>query len=91
MEKFKQISTDDLLSLLVHEHVKIIDIRSINAYNGWKLRNENRGGHINGARALPVNRINYKEWVDIARYKNINRTNCFDNLIENMKGLIKNL
>ncbi|MCL4497156.1 MAG: hypothetical protein M1467_03490 [Deltaproteobacteria bacterium] len=43
MEKFKQISTDDLLSLLVHEHVKIIDIRSINEYNGWKLRNENRG------------------------------------------------
>ncbi len=49
------------------------------------------GGHIKGARALPVNWINYKEWVDIARYKNINRTNCFDNLIENMKGLIKNL
>ena len=91
MEKFKQILTDDLLSLLVHGHVKIIDIRSINAYNSWKLRNENRGGHIKGARALPVNRINYKEWVDIARYKNINRTNCFDNLIENMKGLIKNL
>ena len=33
---------------------KIIDLRPTAAFNGWRLRNEKRGGHIPGAAALPA-------------------------------------
>ena len=49
----RTISTGEL-STLVHEPgVTIVDVRSIAAYNGWRLRGEPRGGHIPGAVAFP--------------------------------------
>jgi len=38
----KEISTDELISLLGKPETKIIDIRPIDAYNGWCLQNESR-------------------------------------------------
>ncbi len=53
MDQFIELSTQEVLNHLNKSNVKLIDVRSINAYNGWKLKNEARGGHIKGAKSLP--------------------------------------
>ncbi len=68
---FIEISTQELNSVLNNKNVKIIDIRSVNAYNGWKLRKEKRGGHIKGAKSLPLKWSNYIDWIEIVRSKHI--------------------
>lgn len=70
-----EISTQNLFSLLNNKNVKIIDVRSVNAYNGWKLKNEKRGGHIQGAKSLPLKWSNYIDWIEIVRSKHINPEN----------------
>ena len=37
----------------------------------WKLANEARGGHIPGAKMLPVKWTNYIDWIEIVRSKHI--------------------
>ncbi len=49
----------------------LIDIRSVDAYNGWTVTGEPRRGHIRGARSLPFKWLNYIDWIDIARSKGI--------------------
>ncbi len=44
---------------------KIIDIRPIEAYNGWRLLNERRGGHIASAKCLPFKWHKYIDWIEI--------------------------
>lgn len=66
-----QLSTNQLLEFLENENVKIIDARSVNAYNGWKLQSEKRGGHIKGAKSLPVKWTQYIDWIEIVRSKKI--------------------
>jgi len=46
----KEISTAELSENL-HKY-KVIDIRPIDAYNGWKEGGETKGGHIKGAKSL---------------------------------------
>jgi len=54
MSKMKEISTEGLLLLMrSNPHCKIIDVRSVDAYNGWQTIGEVRGGHIQGAKSLP--------------------------------------
>ncbi|AEH60925.1 Rhodanese domain protein [Methanosalsum zhilinae DSM 4017] len=65
----KSISTDELLENL-HRY-KVIDIRSVDAYNGWKENGENRGGHIRSAKSLPYKWVNYIDWIEIVRSKDI--------------------
>jgi thiosulfate/3-mercaptopyruvate sulfurtransferase len=65
------ISTEELLENLENPDFKIIDVRPIDAYNGWKLNNEARGGHIKGARCLPLKWLNYIDWIEIIREKGI--------------------
>ncbi len=67
--QFNEISTKELFSLLNDQNTKIIDVRSINAYNGWKMQNESRGGHIKGAKSLPLKWSNYIDWIEIVRSK----------------------
>ncbi|MBI9052744.1 MAG: sulfurtransferase [Bacteroidales bacterium] len=67
----KETSTQELLSQLKNKNIKIIDVRSVNAYNGWKLKNEKRGGHIQGAKSLPIKWSNYIDWIEIVRSKHI--------------------
>lgn len=74
-ESFNEISTQNLFSLLNNENVKIIDVRSVNAYNGWKLKNEKHGGHIQGAKSLPLKWSNYIDWIEIVRSKHISPEN----------------
>ena len=56
----------------MEEHsVKIIDIRPVEAYNGWKQKGEKRGGHIQGAKSLPFKWAKYIDWIEIVQSKNI--------------------
>jgi molybdopterin synthase sulfurtransferase len=43
----------ELLDRLTDPAIRILDARPLAAYNGWRLRDEARGGHIPGAGALP--------------------------------------
>ena len=71
MEKISKLTTSELVKLLKNKKVKIIDTRPVDAYNGWKLENEKRGGHIKGAKSLPFKWTKYIDWIDIVRSKDI--------------------
>ena len=71
MTKLIELSTNELVRLLDKKDTKIIDARPVDAYNGWKLENENRGGHIKGAKSLPVKWTNYMDWIEIIDSKEI--------------------
>jgi thiosulfate/3-mercaptopyruvate sulfurtransferase len=66
-----EITTKDLNVLLDDSNTRIIDIRPVDAYNGWKLGNELRGGHIRGARSLPHKWSVYMDWIEVVRSKQI--------------------
>jgi 3-mercaptopyruvate sulfurtransferase SseA len=68
---FQPVSTAELQLLLDNANSAIIDIRPVEAYNGWRLGNESRGGHIRGARSLPLKWTNYIDWIEIVRSKGI--------------------
>jgi thiosulfate/3-mercaptopyruvate sulfurtransferase len=65
------IATAYLLSILEDQDVRIIDSRPVDAYNGWQLKGEKRGGHIKGAKSLPLKWTNYMDWIEIVRSKGI--------------------
>ncbi len=67
----KRIDTEDLAAHLDDSAPWLVDIRSADAYNGWRLRGENRGGHIPGARSLPAKWMDYIDWPDIVSSKGI--------------------
>ncbi len=70
-ESVNQLSTNKLLEYVHDKSAVIIDTRTVDAYNGWQLQNENRGGHIKGARSLPAKWCNYIDWIEIVRSKEI--------------------
>ena len=65
------LSTSEVKEFLEAARGFIIDVRAVDAYNGWKLKNEHRGGHIMGARSLPSKWADYMDWIEIVRSKNI--------------------
>ena len=65
------INTEELFSNLNNPLIKIIDIRPIEAYNGWKLHKEKRGGHIPNATSIPLKWASYIDWVEIIKSKEI--------------------
>jgi thiosulfate/3-mercaptopyruvate sulfurtransferase len=67
----KEISGKELQAIIGNPEVRIIDVRPVDAYNGWNLRKEFRGGHIKGAKSLPAKWINYIDWIEIVRSKEI--------------------
>jgi len=68
---FQRISTRELQLQLHNPNTSIIDTRPVEAYNGWRLNNEARGGHIHGARCLPLKWTSYIDWIEIVRSKSI--------------------
>ncbi len=69
------LSTNELKALLDRPDVTLIDLRPVEAYNGWRQRGEPRGGHIQGARSLPAKWTNYLEWLEIVQRKEIDPGN----------------
>jgi 3-mercaptopyruvate sulfurtransferase SseA len=65
------LTTPELRRLLDEPATQLVDIRPIDAYNGWRLRGEPRGGHIKGARTLPFKWSGYLDWIEIVRAKGI--------------------
>jgi molybdopterin synthase sulfurtransferase len=61
----------ELMELVEGRRAQLVDVRPIDAYNGWRLRGEARGGHIPGARALPHKWSGYLDWIEIVRSKGI--------------------
>jgi len=66
-----EISGIELLGMIEKPEVRITDVRPVDAYNGWKLQNESRGGHIKGAKSLPAKWANYIDWIEVVRSKDI--------------------
>ncbi len=66
-----QLSTLQVKKYINDYNSRIIDIRQVDAYNGWKMENEVRGGHIKGAKNLPVKWCNYIDWIEIVHSKGI--------------------
>lgn len=66
-----QITTEELRNKMDDPSSKIIDIRSVDAYNGWQLKNELRGGHIQHAKSLPFKWSKYIDWIEMVRKKQI--------------------
>ncbi len=71
IDTLKEISTKKLKKILDYPAKKIIDVRPIDAYNGWQIDNEPGGGHIKGARSLPFKWMNYIDWIEMVRLKQI--------------------
>ncbi|MFP4458951.1 MAG: sulfurtransferase [Candidatus Zixiibacteriota bacterium] len=71
----EKIGTQKLNEKIHNNNVTIIDARDINAYNGWKLAGEARGGHIKGARSLPYKWADKSYWKDVLDSKEIDIDN----------------
>lgn len=71
MDKFNYVSTELIVKNLNNQQIKIIDVRPLEAYNGWKLKGEYRGGHIRGAKSLPIKWLDYIDWLEIVRNKEL--------------------
>ncbi len=69
--KIPEISTKEIAERIEDPNLKIIDVRPVEAYNGWKLNQEVRGGHIKNARSLPLKWINYIDWLEIVHSKGL--------------------
>ncbi|KPL16743.1 MAG: thiosulfate sulfurtransferase [Bacteroides sp. SM23_62] len=70
-QAIRNLSTDELKTFLSEARGILIDIRPVDAYNGWRLKNEKRGGHIRGAKSLPAKWADYIDWIEIVRSKEI--------------------
>lgn len=65
------ISTSQLHIFIEEGRGFVIDIRPVDAYNGWEMQGEVRGGHIRGAKSLPLKWTKYIDWIEIVRSKGI--------------------
>ncbi len=63
------LNTTELMRRMDDPHLTLIDVRPADAYNGWRLHRELRGGHIRGAKCLPAKWTNYIDWPDTLRIK----------------------
>ena len=70
MEQLKVLTTEELIKR-TGNGAKIIDVRPVEAYNGWQLAGESRGGHIWDAKSLPAKWADYMDWIEIVRQKEI--------------------
>lgn len=67
----ERITTKELITIQKNRNEVIIDVRPVDAYNGWRMQKEKRGGHIKGAKSLPQKWTNYIDWIEIVRSKGI--------------------
>ena len=53
------------------QEVILLDARPVAAYSGWSLKGEKRGGHLPGAKSLPLGWSKYMDWVEVLEEKKI--------------------
>ncbi|MGM0376982.1 MAG: rhodanese-like domain-containing protein [Bacteroidota bacterium] len=70
-QPLQEISTPLLKDQLNESHLRIIDVRPVDAYNGWQFGGEAREGHIAGAKSLPVKWAGYMDWIEMVKHKEI--------------------
>jgi len=73
MSTFEKLSTTALTKKSNSSNAVLIDVRPIAAYNGWPLNGEARGGHIPGAKNIPLQWTQYMDWIEVTEEKNISR------------------
>jgi molybdopterin synthase sulfurtransferase len=61
------IDAPGLQALLAEPDLTIVDVRPLSAYNGWRVGDEPRGGHIPGAVSLPAAWLSSVDRAEIAR------------------------
>lgn len=71
MSTFEKLSTSALARKINNSNSILIDVRPIAAYNGWALQGEQRGGHITGAKSIPLQWTRYMDWVEVLEEKNV--------------------
>lgn len=59
------ISTDTFARHASQAGHTLLDIRSVAAYNGWPRHGAARGGHVPGAKSLPMQWTQYMDWVEV--------------------------
>lgn len=59
MTQIKELSTLDMSRIYDNPNILLVDIRPVEAYNGWKLHGEERGGHIKNAKSFPYEWTHY--------------------------------
>ncbi|MEX2586063.1 MAG: rhodanese-like domain-containing protein [Balneolaceae bacterium] len=67
------LSTSTLHSMIHERGIRFLDIRPIAAYNGWALQGERRGGHLPGAKSLPLQWTTYMDWTEVLEEKQIDK------------------
>ncbi len=65
------IGTKELEEIIDSGSYRICDVRPVDAYNGWALEGEQRGGHIRGAKTLPVSWTDEEGWDTMASARGI--------------------
>jgi 3-mercaptopyruvate sulfurtransferase SseA len=60
------VTVDELRERLEDPTLTIVDVRPLTAYNGWRLGNEARGGHVPGATAFPIDWLRTVDEPEIA-------------------------
>jgi thiosulfate/3-mercaptopyruvate sulfurtransferase len=67
-----EITTADLADALRDPDTRLVDLRPVEAFNGWPLEDEPRGGHIAGAISFPFAWTRYRlEVHELLRQKDI--------------------
>jgi thiosulfate/3-mercaptopyruvate sulfurtransferase len=63
-----EVISTAILSRRLHEPgLVIVDVRALAAFNGWRLRDEARGGHLPGAVAFPIEWLTTVEPAELDR------------------------
>jgi molybdopterin synthase sulfurtransferase len=65
------ISTNELAARAGDAAHTLIDVRPLAAYNGWRLAGEARGGHVPGARSLPLEWTRFMDWIEALERKGL--------------------
>jgi len=65
------LTTAEVQAAVNQNDTILVDLRAVEAYNGWRLEGESRGGHIRGARSLPFSWTRWIDWIEVVRSKGI--------------------
>jgi len=67
----REVTTAAVADRIADAGHEILDVRPIAAYNGWRLRGEQRGGHVSTARSVPARWTRRDDWRETLADKDI--------------------